>query len=62
MCGICGFTGFEDNQILKEMMDTLVHRGPDDSGMYSDSRVSLGHKRLSIIDIYPYATKILQYF
>ena len=51
MCGICGFTGFEDNQILKEMMDTIVHRGPDDSGMYSDPHVSLGHRRLSIIDL-----------
>jgi asparagine synthase (glutamine-hydrolysing) len=32
-------------------MDTLLHRGPDDSGFYSDDYVGLGHRRLSIIDL-----------
>ncbi len=32
-------------------MDTLVHRGPDDEGFYSDEQVSLGMRRLSIIDV-----------
>jgi len=33
------------------MCQTLVHRGPDDQGIYTDSNISLGHRRLSIIDL-----------
>jgi asparagine synthase (glutamine-hydrolysing) len=33
------------------MMDTLVHRGPDDSGFFVKENVALGHRRLSIIDL-----------
>ncbi len=50
MCGICGFFGLKDNELLKRMMRALAHRGPDDSGYYIDDFVSLGHQRLSIID------------
>lgn len=50
MCGICGFN-WEDKRILKEMTDSLIHRGPDQLGYYTDSSVSLGHRRLSIIDL-----------
>jgi asparagine synthase (glutamine-hydrolysing) len=51
MCGICGFYGFEDRALLKRMTDSLTHRGPDDSGYFVDRDVSLGHRRLSIIDL-----------
>jgi asparagine synthase (glutamine-hydrolysing) len=51
MCGICGFCGFEDKNVLKRMVKILLHRGPDDSGFYTDENVSLGHTRLSIIDL-----------
>lgn len=51
MCGICGFYGFEDREMLKRMVKILVHRGPDDSGLYTDENVSLGHARLNIIDL-----------
>jgi len=51
MCGICGFLGLEDKAILKEMMETLSHRGPDDSGEFFDRGMSLGQLRLSIIDL-----------
>jgi asparagine synthase (glutamine-hydrolysing) len=51
MCGICGFYGFEDKNVLKRMVKALAHRGPDDTGFYSDGNVSLGHTRLSIIDL-----------
>jgi asparagine synthase (glutamine-hydrolysing) len=51
MCGICGFLGFEDREVLKRMVKILAHRGPDDSGLYVDENVSLGHARLSIIDL-----------
>jgi asparagine synthase (glutamine-hydrolysing) len=53
MCGICGFTGFSDEGLLASMVEVLRHRGPDDRGTWSDGRVSLGHARLSIIDLSP---------
>jgi len=51
VCGICGFVGPADPGALKRMQDSLVHRGPDQGGTYVDSRVSLAHRRLSIIDL-----------
>src|SRR3989338_10810928 len=51
MCGIVGFSGFEDRKLLQEMTLLLSHRGPDQSGFYSDTVASLGHRRLSIIDL-----------
>lgn len=53
MCGIVGFIGEGDSDDLKRMCDTLVHRGPDQEGMWIDlpNRVFLGHRRLSIIDL-----------
>ena len=50
MCGIAGFN-WPDQFIVEKMAETLRHRGPDDIGFYVDSNVSLGHSRLSIIDI-----------
>jgi asparagine synthase (glutamine-hydrolysing) len=51
MCGICGFYGFTDKNVLKRMVNILSHRGPDDNGFYTDENISLGHTRLSIIDL-----------
>lgn len=57
MCGICGKISFGKKKIslkeLKEMANTLVHRGPDGEGFYvsKDRNVGLGHRRLSIIDL-----------
>lgn len=51
MCGICGFTGISDQQLLHKMADTIYHRGPDEDGYYSDGQVNLGMRRLSIIDL-----------
>lgn len=54
MCGIAGFYSFNNvfkKEELNAMTDTLVHRGPDASGYYSDDVVGLGHRRLSIIDL-----------
>jgi asparagine synthase (glutamine-hydrolysing) len=52
MCGINGFN-FIDREILKEMNDSLKHRGPDAEGFFEDKKnqISLGHRRLSIIDL-----------
>lgn len=57
MCGIVGFSNFHDSEkaalVLKNMTDTLYHRGPDGIGQWSDpeARVYFGHRRLSVIDI-----------
>lgn len=51
MCGICGFYGFKDEVLLNKMCQTIQHRGPDQSGMYISDKASLGHRRLSIIDL-----------
>ena len=50
MCGIVGFSG-SDKKLVQQMTKMLSHRGPDQSGVYVDDRVSLGHRRLSIIDL-----------
>ncbi|MBI3333863.1 asparagine synthase (glutamine-hydrolyzing) [Candidatus Pacearchaeota archaeon] len=49
MCGIMGFT-WADKTLVKKMGDVLAHRGPDDSGFFITQGISLGHRRLSIID------------
>jgi asparagine synthase (glutamine-hydrolysing) len=51
MCGICGFSGPSDHDLLRKMTSALVHRGPDDSGFYEDEEVSLGVRRLSVVDV-----------
>lgn len=51
MCGICGFTGKKDERTLKRMTDSIFHRGPDEDGFYSDGKINLGMRRLSIIDV-----------
>ncbi len=51
MCGICGFTGRPNEPALKNMTDSLFHRGPDEDGFFSDGKANLGIRRLSIIDI-----------
>ncbi len=50
MCGIVGFN-WEDRELVEKMADSIRHRGPDDKGSYTDKGVSLGHRRLSILDL-----------
>lgn len=51
MCGIFGIIGKQDRELLKEMGNVLVHRGPDSSGAINFEDVSIGVRRLSIIDL-----------
>jgi asparagine synthase (glutamine-hydrolysing) len=55
MCGIAGFQGGFDPELLHRFTDALRHRGPDDSGEWHSARgcVGLAHCRLSIIDVSP---------
>ena len=50
MCGICGFN-WNDETLIRRMNDQLAHRGPDQDGVFCTDQVSLGHRRLSIIDL-----------
>ncbi|RZV32590.1 MAG: amidotransferase 1, exosortase A system-associated, partial [Sphingomonadaceae bacterium] len=56
MCGIagifhCGTPKPVDPRRVERMTDTMVHRGPDGSGIWTEHGVGLGHRRLSIIDL-----------
>jgi asparagine synthase (glutamine-hydrolysing) len=54
MCGIAGWCGERidaPEPRLKQMLQTIVHRGPDEAGIYLDGAVALGMRRLSIIDL-----------
>lgn len=57
MCGIYGCIGRNYHDIESTFSKELHHRGPDDCGFYADSeaKVSLGHTRLSIIDLSSHA-------
>lgn len=53
MCGFCGFTGKVENkeQVIENMMEKIVYRGPDSKGSHVDDDIALGFRRLSIIDL-----------
>lgn len=57
MCGICGKINFSGEPVsealIQRMAATLIHRGPDDGGVYVTGNAGLGHRRLSIIDLSP---------
>jgi len=50
-CGICGFVGLSDHDLLKRMCEVIRYRGPDETAFFEDDGVGLGIDRLSIIDI-----------
>lgn len=55
MCGIAGFFCRDekpvDPAVVRRMTDQLIHRGPDDSGVWVERNIGLGHRRLSIRDL-----------
>jgi asparagine synthase (glutamine-hydrolysing) len=62
MCGITGFWNLQQDDdaaalqnTVGRMTDTIVHRGPDDSGTWVDDKVgiALGFRRLAIVDLSP---------
>ncbi|WP_432799824.1 asparagine synthase (glutamine-hydrolyzing) [Poriferisphaera sp. WC338] len=50
MCGFVGIT-WRNQELIANMSSLLQHRGPDDVGSYVDNHISLGHRRLSVIDL-----------
>ncbi|MBE6731187.1 MAG: asparagine synthase (glutamine-hydrolyzing) [Ruminococcaceae bacterium] len=55
MCGFAGYIHSEcvmnHDEVIKAMADRIIHRGPDDADYYVDEDISLGFRRLSIIDL-----------
>lgn len=56
MCGIAGFidtqlTSDSKRGLTHQMLDTIIHRGPEDSSVFVDGPVAFGHNRLKIIDL-----------
>lgn len=56
MCGICGYfdlrgTARTADEIIHRMINSLAHRGPDDTGCYIQGNLSLGFTRLSVMDV-----------
>ena len=56
MCGFCGIVDFRENKeahspVVRAMTAMLQHRGPDDCGVFENGPATLGHARLSIIDL-----------
>lgn len=53
MCGICGFTGeiIDRDSTIKNMTEAITHRGPDSDGFFTDDNITMGFRRLSIIDL-----------
>ena len=60
MCGIVGFNG-KNSRKLESMMNSIRHRGPDDSGKFESENISLGHVRLSILDLSSHGHQPMHY-
>lgn len=53
MCGLCGFIGHvpDNDKVIENMTEVITHRGPDSAGYYKGEGISMGFRRLSIIDL-----------
>lgn len=54
MCGIAGYInnrGIASTETVKEMLARIIHRGPDECGIYAQDKIAMGSVRLSIIDL-----------
>lgn len=51
MCGIAIILGEKNPGKIQKMMDKMKHRGPDEDGVFFNENISMGHVRLSIIDL-----------
>jgi asparagine synthase (glutamine-hydrolysing) len=61
MCGIFGFIGKISQDQATACLDTLKHRGPDGAGLWQRADVTLGHRRLSILDLSDNARQPMSY-
>src|SRR3989338_5869118 len=61
MCSINGFN-FKNEDLVLKMNKVTSHRGPDGSGFFCDDNISLGHNRLSVIDLSDAASQPMKSF
>ena len=61
MCGIFGCIGYIHKEIAQSCTDRLTHRGPDGVGLWHTPEVTLGHRRLSILDLSEHAKQPMSY-
>jgi asparagine synthase (glutamine-hydrolysing) len=65
MCGIAGIVNrnptININIEIQKMLDVIIHRGPDGQGVFVESNLALGHRRLSIIDLSNNAAQPMAY-
>jgi asparagine synthase (glutamine-hydrolysing) len=59
MCGICGFN-WRDEKLIEDIKREVKHRGPDGDGTFADDEVTLGHVRLSVIDLSEFGKQPMQ--
>lgn len=67
MCGIAGFidsklSGDDSQSLIVKMLDSIAHRGPDARGIWKEQQITLGHNRLSIIDLSAEGNQPMEYF
>ncbi len=64
MCGIAGIFNVKGDPVsvntLQKMTDAIKHRGPDGEGVWTDSNIGFGHRRLAIIDLSPLGHQPMQ--
>jgi len=60
---MCGIVGFNSNNtiLMREMLESIKHRGPDDRGIFETRELSLGHVRLSILDLSEHGRQPMYY-
>lgn len=62
MCGIFGTVNYRiSKEQAKSCLDELIHRGPDGFGIWQEEGVTLGHRRLSILDLSKNGTQPMSY-
>jgi len=61
MCGIFGFIGNISKIQAIACTNALAHRGPDGSGIWQDKEITLGHRRLAILDLTDHGKQPMSY-
>lgn len=61
MCGIFGYIGEISKELASTCTNTLAHRGPDGMGLWQGEGVTLGHRRLSIVDLSDMGSQPMSY-
>ncbi len=61
MCGILGYKGEVNDEVFLKCLNTMIHRGPDGFGVKKNNGITLGHRRLAILDLSEKGTQPMSY-